>query len=450
MRKISRFVGVTVGVALAIGVPQFASAQGLLLSGSGAMNRSMAGTSSAKAVDALGALYWNPATISGLPHSEVAIGSDLIIPNVHLGSTVPAGTFGPFGPATTLSGNTRSDGGLVPTTGVGFVYHDQASPLSYGIGMVTLAGGGVNFPGDVNNPILAPTGPLNQFILGSQGASILILGILPTASYQVSDRLAIGAGPTVDVALVSMDPAFFGPTSQVRPIDPRVFPTGSHTRPFWGAGFRVGATYKVTDHLVAGIAYTSPQWFETWRFNAREANGDPLTFTTQFSLPTTVSFGVAYDGIERLLLASDVRYFDYSTTKLLGVPPAQGGAGWSSIWSVSFGARYMLNERMSVQAGYLYNENPVPDNFVLFNTQLPATTMHTISAGAFMQVNDSIGMSLAYVHGFENTITGSAFPIVGTSSTLQTSYDSIVVGLHIRFGACRGKEMCAVDAPVNP
>jgi long-chain fatty acid transport protein len=422
------------------------AAQGLISPGSGAMHRSMAGVSTAVGVDALGAVYWNPAAISGLPQSEVVIGSEMILPDTHLGSTVPAGAFGPLGPAVTMSGVTRSDSGLVPTTGVGVVYHPEDSQLSFGLGIVTLAAGGVNFPGDVNNPVLAPSGPLNQFILGPQVASAAILGLIPTASLQVTDRLAFGFSPMIDVAVVSFDPAFFGPTSQARLIDPRQFPTGSHTRPFWGGGFRAGATYRITDRLVAGFSYTSPQWFETWEFNARDANGNPITFETPFSLPQIFSLGLAYDGIDRLLLAADVRWFDYRTTKLLGQPVVEGGANWDSIWAVALGSRYQVSDRLSVQVGYLFNQNPISPNLALFNTQLPALTKHTISAGTHFQMNDSIGLSLAYVHGFKNTISGAVFPLTGTSTTLDTEYDSIVLGLHIKFGGPRCKDVVVSQA----
>jgi long-chain fatty acid transport protein len=230
------------------------NAQGLVLPGSGAMHRSMAGASTAGAADALGALYWNPAVISNLRGSEVVIGSELILPDTHVGSTIPAGTFGPLGPPETISGYTRSDSGLVPTTGIGVVYQLPCSRLTYGIGVVTLAAGGVNFPGDPGNPILAPTGPLNQFILGANAASAMILGIMPTISYQVTDQLAVGVSPMLDVSVVSFDPAYFGPTSQLSPLAPRQFPTGSHTRPFWGGGFRVGATYRIREQLTAGVS----------------------------------------------------------------------------------------------------------------------------------------------------------------------------------------------------
>jgi long-chain fatty acid transport protein len=439
---LKRWVALVAALLAAGSFPVSARAQGIIAGGSGPMHRSMAGASTAIGADAAGALYWNPAVISGLPGSEVVIVSELILPETYLASTVPAEAFGRLGPDATMSGRTRSDSGLVPTTGVGVVYKPEDMPLTFGLGIATLAAGGVNFPGDPGNPLLAPTGPLGQFVLGPNAASAVILGLQPTVSYQLTDRLAFGAGPMIDVAAVSFDPAFFGPTSQVRVIDPRVFPTGSHTRPFWGGGFRAGATYRVTDHVAAGFSYTSPQWFETWQFNARDANGDPLFFETQFTLPQIFSLGVAYDGIDRLLLAADLRWFDYRTTQLLGEPVREGGAGWDSVWAVALGGRYRLTDRLSVQLGYLFNENPVPSDLALFNTQLPALTKHTVSVGSHLDLNDSIGLSLAYVHGFENSITGTVIQALGTSTTLQTSYDSIVLGLHIKFGGPACREAC--------
>ena len=428
MRK--RLGALALIVALTAGPAQ---AQGLISGGAGALHRSMAGASTARGVDALGALYWNPAAISGLPHSEVVIGSEMILPDIHVASSL-------LGQA----GETRSDSGLVPTTGVGLVYKPTDSKLTFGMGVATLAAGGVNYPGDPGNPIVSPTGPVGGFILGPQAASLLVLAIEPTASYQLTDRLAVGFGPMIDVSVVSFDPAFFGPTSQTGLLAPRQFPTGSHSRPFWGGGFRLGSTFKAADHIVAGVSYTSPQWFETWEFNARDANGNPLTFSTGFTLPQIISAGVAYDGIDGLLVTADVRWFDYRATQLLGEPVVDGGANWDSIWAAALGARYQLSERFSVQAGYLYNQNPVPSQLAFFNAQLPLITMHTVSLGGHAQLNEWIGVSAAYVHGFHNEITGSLLPILGASTTLKSEYDSFVLGVHIKFGPAGCKDCAGV------
>lgn len=434
--------------------PGAAAAQGLILPGSGAVHLSMAGASTAVGADALGALYWNPAAISGLPGSEVVIGGEALIGDTRLSGIIPAGAFGPLGPAATISGETRSDSGVGLVSGVGFVYRREDSPLSYGVGTLILAGGSVNFPGNngTTTPNLAPVGPFNNFVLGPQAASSTIVGVVPTVSYQLTEQLAFGFAPVLGVSVVNFDPALFGPADDANGDGLMTFPTGSHSRPFYGGGFRAGFTYRAGEHLVAGVSYASPVWFETWRFDARTEVGQPFRFETQFTLPAIVSAGVAYTGIEGLLLATDVRYFDYRSTQLLGEPITQfqGGAGWDSIFAVAVGGRYQMSERMSVQLGYLYNENPVPENLALFNTQLPALIKHTLSAGVYMQMNESLGMSLAYVHGFKNSITGAIFPLRGVNTTLSTEYDSVAFGMHIKFGPAPRREACTACVTGEP
>ncbi|MDA1052767.1 MAG: hypothetical protein O3C40_20120, partial [Planctomycetota bacterium] len=59
-RKILLFVAVLASLASS------AFGQGVFLTGVGAVNRSMGGAATAAPIDAMGALHWNPATISGL------------------------------------------------------------------------------------------------------------------------------------------------------------------------------------------------------------------------------------------------------------------------------------------------------------------------------------------------------------------------------------------------
>lgn len=426
-------------------LPMLASAQGVILPGAGGLHQSMGGASTAVAADALGALYWNPAAISGLPGSEVVIGGAAIIPDIHLGSTIPAGRFGPFGPAETLSGYTRSDSGVGLTSNVGLVYKPDDSKVTFGLGITTLAGGSVNFPGNPSNPVLAPVGPFSRTVLGPQAGSMTVVSLMPTVSLQLTDRLAVGFSPMLDISVVSFDPTFFTRPNDANGDGLFTFPTGSHTRPFWGGGFRTGMTYRLTDSLVAGASFTSPQWFETWRFNARDEIGNPYTFTRQFTLPTIISAGLSYTGIERLLLSADVRWMDYRTTQLLGQPARDSGAGWDSIWVFALGGKYQVTENFSLQMGYIYNQNPIQENLALVNTMLPALTQHTLSAGFYYQITDSIGSSLAYVHGFKNGITSEAQRLPGTSVTIDSEYDAVAFGLHVKFGGSKTVEPRVIE-----
>src|SRR5262249_28548366 len=201
----------------------------------------------------------------------------------------------------------KSDSGLVPAVSVGVVGQPDDSPLTIGLGLNSVAAGGVNFPGDVGNPILAGIGPLGD-VQGPIAANILILQFTPTAACKLGDRLFIGLGPVIDVAVTSFDPAYFGAPDDANGDGIGTFPTGSHSRPFWGAGFRTGVVYSLNEQVDLGFGYTSPQWFEPWLYHARTELGFPRPLRLKASLPAIYSWGVGYRPTDRLLVAADLRF----------------------------------------------------------------------------------------------------------------------------------------------
>src|SRR5579863_3665546 len=102
---------------LAVSVLPARAQMGVLFTGAGPVNRSMGGAATAAPLDASGALYWNPATISGLPSSSMDFGLELLVPQTRLSSSLPANAFGPAGPPTAVSGSSQGDDGVfaIPT-----------------------------------------------------------------------------------------------------------------------------------------------------------------------------------------------------------------------------------------------------------------------------------------------------------------------------------------------
>src|SRR5437762_2737551 len=126
--------------------------QGFILSGVGPVNRAMGGASTAAPLDASGAIHWNPAAISGLGHSDVDFGVELLYPQVKLSSSLPAGPPGSGLPPVPLYGITRSDGGVFPLPTAGLVYQPEDSPWTYGLGIFDVGGFFVNYPASLTNP----------------------------------------------------------------------------------------------------------------------------------------------------------------------------------------------------------------------------------------------------------------------------------------------------------
>jgi len=404
-------------VSCVLAWPILARAQGVFMPGAGAANRAMAGASTAAPLDAAGAGYWNPAAISGLPQNEVYFGADLIYANTHV-------TAEPFPPA----GSNFSDTGLAAAPAIALVYHGEGSPVTLGLATYTLMGGAVNFPTPQSDPRL--TAITNQY------ASAFDLVIAPTISLQVTERLAIGAGPTIDVINMSLDPAFFAGEAPQAPGEGFFFPAATHGRSFWGGGFRIGAYYELNPCWSFGLSFLSPQWFEEFEWQSLDRNGAPREVTLTHRLPWVLSWGAAYRGFEKTVIALDVRYFDYANSAPYGKPVVEGGTAWKSIFAAAAGVERQLNDRLKLRAGYLVSENPVPEVLTLFNTQLPGINRHQLSLGLGVQLTQAISMDFAWVHGFENSIRGPILPeqLPGnTAVEIDQSFDAWCFGLAVKY-----------------
>ena len=404
-------------------------AQGLYFPGGGAAHLSMGGASTARPVDAIGALYWNPAAIGLLGHSEAAVGGAFLFPEIYLDSTAP----GPFG---LRNGRTRSDSGVGLASSLGIVHQPEEGPFTFGLGLNTLGGGGVNFPGDTTNPILSGIGPLGN-VQGPIAASITLVQLSPTVAYRATDKLVFGFGPLVDIAVTSFDPAYFGGADDANGDGIGTFPTGSHARPFWGGGLRAGFVYSLTDQIDVGFGYTSPQWFETWKYYARTELGGPRTLFLTATLPAIYSWGVSYRPTDKLIVSLDLRYFDYKSTDLFGTPVVDGGLGWRGVFAAALGGRYQVTDRVALSLGYIYNENPIPEPATLFNVEAPVFTQNTIALGATTQIADGLAMSLGYAYGFHNSITGPVREATGVGVNLSSEMHLLTFTMQFRYGGGR-------------
>ncbi len=333
----------------------------------------MAGASTAAPVD-FGSSYWNPAAISGLEDQEFLLGSGLILPSIHLESSLKQGAIVGSYPATARYGLTRSDTGVsaAPAVGMSFRLSDD-SPWTFGIGLFGLGGGNVNFPGSSTNPVLSPRNPPKTFGLGPIYANIALLSINPMASVKIADGWSVGGGPVISTGTVSFAPAFFAPGSKDA-YGTAYFPNATNARPFWGGGFQLGTLYELSEAWNLGFSYKSPVWQERWDYNAATANVSQSRIGLQATVPAIYSWGVAYKAIPKTLIDVDLRYFDYTNTRLFGTPTADGGLGWRSIMAVALGAQYAATDKLTLRGGYLYNMNPIKGTNTLFNVQAPGSS----------------------------------------------------------------------------
>src|SRR5439155_21879650 len=129
----------------------------------------------------------------------VDVATDLLYPQSRLSSAVARGALGPGVPPVPLAGSDRSDSGVAPVPTLALVYRPEESCWSYGLGLFTAGGFSTNYPAGLTNPLLTPQPP-RGIGLGVVGAELQVLQLMPTAAYQLTDRLAVGFAPTVDLA----------------------------------------------------------------------------------------------------------------------------------------------------------------------------------------------------------------------------------------------------------
>jgi long-chain fatty acid transport protein len=428
-------------IAPVLFLPSAIRAQGITLLGVGPINHSMGGAAVAAPIDADGALYWNPASITGLPGTEMEFGTELLYPSTRLSSTISQGALGRGVPPVTLSGSNRGDNGVFPLPEIGVVYTPDESCWTYGLGLFTVGGFSVNYPASAANPILTPQAP-RGLGLGSLYADFQVIQIVPTAAYHLTDHLSLGFSPTVNLARLSASPGFLGSPDDANGDGFPTYADLTHTRYVWGLGFQLGAFYTTNAGWGFGASLKSPQWFEPIPFNATDELGRFRSVKLHIDYPLIASLGASYTGFEKFVLAGDVHFIDYKNTNGFnksGFDPsgAVAGLGWRSIFALDLGAQYQATEKVSLRVGYSFGMNPVSDSQSTFNVQSPAIIEHGIYAGLSYNFTKALLGSVAYAHGFQNSINGpletprGAVP--GTSVENTTSLDTLIFGATLKY-----------------
>lgn len=411
---------------------------GFVREGVGPINQSMGGAVVANPLEASGTLYWNPAGISFLK-SQTSVGVDILRPELRLSSRVDAGAIAVGKPSTNQAGSTESRSGTLPFPSFGMVRRMVDSRWTFGIGIYVM-GAGVNYPADASNPFLSAQSP-NGIGVGRLFTNFILAQIVPTVSYQFTDRLSVGISPTINWAYFHLNPYGLGAPDDADQDGTKRYSVGASADNNWGFGLQAGVYYSPGNwHF--GASLKSPQKFGELEISGSDERGGDRQFRYQLDYPLIASIGVGYSGLDRTQFAVDVRYINYENTE--GVGGTAGyrpdGAvttpGWRSIFLVAGGVQRELTNKLSVQLGYTYNQNPVRPRDSFFDTVAPGIAQHHASTGLTCKVANDVDFSVAYTHAFRNTIEGpyvtSSGPVPGTSVENALSINMLSVGVTIR------------------
>jgi len=407
--------------------------QGITLTGVGPVNRGMGGAATGVSLEPIGSLYWNPAGIAGLDN-QVGFGSDFLLPVLETQSSIVG-----------LGGGTSSaEPGMSLLPSIGWVHREEGSSVTYGLGMMPVAGFRANYGASTTNPIFTPqsnaAGAPGGF--GRLYAEAGFFQMLPTIAVDLTEHLSVAFGPTITVGQLIVDPLIFAAPDDADGSGGFRYPSGRGVRNTWGGGFQAGLFYEVDHDWHVGASFKSPQWMEDFRFKSEDELGRPRDERYQMNLPLMVSVGGSYHGLSDTVFAVDVRYLDYANTDGFDrsgfrADGAVAGLGWDSIFAVAMGLQRTLTDGLDVRLGYVFNENPIPDSQAMLAVGAPLFYQHQLSGGATVRLSDSVSASVAYAYAFEASMSGPLVTPAGAvpGSQLKTteSVHLVSVGLNVAY-----------------
>ena len=419
-------------IAVSVLLGQVCWAQGFVLPGVGPVNRSMGGAGTAAPLDTLGALHWNPASISAIPENRFDIAVDLVANQNKIESTLFAGT-----PMET-SGATHSHAGIAPLPAIGVVRRIGDSDWTYGLGLLSIGGFHVNYPTSTTNPIFTPPPPAGAGT-GGGFSRLSLLQLVPTLSKRFESGFSIGIAPTITIADAQMQPFPFAAPDDANMDTFYSYQDGMRTRPRWGLGVQAGIYYESPWGINFGLSAKSPQWFEDFEFFGSDEVGAPRTLSAEIEYPLILSGGVSFKPVEDVLVAADLRWVDYESTPIFGESAtfnpdgSLNGLGWKSVMLVALGVQWQAAERLAVRTGYSYNPSPIQDDFAFASVSAPAVYEHIFNLGLSFDITSRAVLSLTCVHAFENSVSGPflspAGPVPASRVTIHQAVDTAVVGI---------------------
>ena len=340
------------------------------------------------------AIYYNPAGITQLQGNNVRGG----IYGIYLNQT-----FVPTNGAPN-SGNTyHNSDNLAAVPQFFYVYTPRNSPMSFGLGLYAPYGGRISWPEDTGFQTVATSGTLQY------------LRFNPVIAFQFTHNLSIAGGAMADygnINLASELSSFPSPFANFYRFKGDGWTVGYNLGVLWqpleqlsfGATFRSSTTINMQgqtefEWLTAGVPYTT------------------LPAHADFTFPLTAVFGVSYRPTPKWNLEFDADYTDWTSfgTVIInqqGTPPPgftqnpNLTLNWQASWMYELGVTRYFDDGWHASAGYVYNQNSVPDAY--YSPLAADMNRHFFSLGLGRKGRRfDFDVTYQFGYGPERTVIGS-------------------------------------------
>jgi len=395
--------------------------------GNGMIAKGMGGAATAMAEDTFGGAN-NPASMVWVGN-RIDLGAELFSPHRSADRSGGSGA---------LSGSADSDMKyfVIPEFGYNrMINTDLSLGLSvYGNGGMNTSYSGGQLDAFNCNQGHGPHGPANMLCgSGQLGINLMQLIIAPTAAYKINDSHSIGISPLFGyqrfkASGLDMFKNFSSEPNNVTDND------SDHAS---GWGVRVGWQGRITPTLTLGAAYSSK--IDMSKFNSYSglfADGG------KFDIPENYNLGLAFKAMPNLTLALDYQRINYggvaavanSSMNSLNFTGANqlgtsngSGFGWKDVNVWKLGAEYMLDDKLTLRAGYNHTDNPIQSADVTINIMAPGVVQEHLTLGMSYAVSKTSDLTLAYMHAFKHSVSGPDALDPSATTTIKMYQDSLGV-----------------------
>ena len=324
------------------------------------------------------AIYYNPAGITQIPGANLRLGMYAI--------DIDASTHNNL---SGISSDNENKWHAIPQ--FYFTYTKPDAMWTFGLGSYSPFGLGLEWPQDAG------------FRTVGYESALTTMALNPVIALKLSPTLSIGGGPMLDYANADLRLGVLGenPGTDILRYQGDGYAVAYNLGVRWqpiqqlsfGATFRSGTTVDLHGHTVTGL-------------------GGPTTQTssgTSLPLPLKAIFGVSYRPTDKWNFEFDADYTDWSVERTLVVSPtALGPVGlplnWQPSWYFEFGGTRYLDKGWYVSAGYIYNENSVPNaNY----TPLVADMDKQFGSIGIGHKGKKVDFDLAYQFGYGTSVVFS-------------------------------------------
>jgi len=241
--------------------------------------------------------------------------------------------------------------------------------------------------------------------VASMRTNFQYMRFVPSLSYKM-DNLRLGAGVTLAYGSLNMSAVTPDGTGDPTTAAQR----GGGLSEDFGFGFQVGAGYHLSDAITLGAYYQSE--VETEYEGVFDFNYDGVYDNLKLSQPAEYGVGIAYKAGD-LTVTADYRKILWSEAD------GYDNFGWADQDVFALGLAYAMGD-LTLRAGYNYGESPLQDldslapaptdmqlqQNIYFNMLgFPAFSDSHITLGFGYQINEKMGLDVAYVYAPDVTIT---------------------------------------------